>query len=249
MRYSCLSLIVKEPIEIRIFFRLNCINIFCFHCFIDNSPLRRTFQDSSVSFFQHNVALKLRHEVQSHNDPVLITAVLPVNIMYELSSQEAKMQQKPAMVNHQRVLLTPCTHCFISSSTSSSIFILLYLILSLFLSVHPLAHTSFHLPIIPSHAQITHPPELHPSIHPSIRPPSTHPYLHTYIVLTRARILLTQVCGQLSANQIATTLQTLVLLNPSPNRMISAIMAESGTTIEIGRNMLFRLSGSSVRPA
>ena len=31
--------------------------------------------------------------------------------------------------------------------------------------------------------------------------------------------------------------------------MISAIKAESGTTIEIGRNMLFKLSGSSVLPA
>ncbi len=42
---------------------------------------------------------------------------------------------------------------------------------------------------------------------------------------------------------------TLVLLNPSPNRMISAMYPESGTTIEIGRNMDFKLSGSSVRPA
>ena len=42
---------------------------------------------------------------------------------------------------------------------------------------------------------------------------------------------------------------TFVLLNPSAKSMISAIMAESGTTMEIGRNMLFRLSGSSVRPA
>ena len=40
-----------------------------------------------------------------------------------------------------------------------------------------------------------------------------------------------------------------MLLNPSANRIISAIMAESGTTIEIGLNMLFKLSGNSVRPA
>ena len=31
--------------------------------------------------------------------------------------------------------------------------------------------------------------------------------------------------------------------------MISEIRQESGTTMEIGRNMLFKLSGSSVRPA
>lgn len=42
---------------------------------------------------------------------------------------------------------------------------------------------------------------------------------------------------------------TFVLLNPSANKMISAIIAESGTTIDIGRNILFKLSGSSVRPA
>ena len=42
---------------------------------------------------------------------------------------------------------------------------------------------------------------------------------------------------------------TLVLLNPSANRIISAIKAESGTTIDMGRNMLFKLSGSSVLPA
>ena len=40
-----------------------------------------------------------------------------------------------------------------------------------------------------------------------------------------------------------------MLLNPSANKIISAIMAESGTTIEMGLNMLFKLSGSSVRPA
>lgn len=40
-----------------------------------------------------------------------------------------------------------------------------------------------------------------------------------------------------------------MLLNPSPNRMISAIRVESGTTIEIGRNIDLRLSGSSVLPA
>ena len=42
---------------------------------------------------------------------------------------------------------------------------------------------------------------------------------------------------------------TLVLLNPSPNNKISAISVESGTTIDIGRNIDFKLSGSSVRPA
>ena len=42
---------------------------------------------------------------------------------------------------------------------------------------------------------------------------------------------------------------TFVLLNPSANKIISAIMAESGTTIEMGLNMLFKLSGNSVRPA
>ena len=42
---------------------------------------------------------------------------------------------------------------------------------------------------------------------------------------------------------------TLVCENPSPKRIISAIMAESGTIMEMGRNMLFKLSGSSVRPA
>ena len=42
---------------------------------------------------------------------------------------------------------------------------------------------------------------------------------------------------------------TLVLLKPSAKRIISAIMAESGTTMDIGRNILFKLSGSSVLPA
>lgn len=37
--------------------------------------------------------------------------------------------------------------------------------------------------------------------------------------------------------------------NPSQNKLISAIMLLSGTIIEIGLNMDFRLSGSSVRPA
>ena len=52
-------------------------------------------------------------------------------------------------------------------------------------------------------------------------------------------------------NEISTELQhfTFVLLNPSANKMISAIIAESGTTIEMGLNMLFKLSGNSVRPA
>jgi len=45
------------------------------------------------------------------------------------------------------------------------------------------------------------------------------------------------------------TQKTFVLLNPSPNRMISAIRVESGTTIDIGRNIDLRLSGSSVLPA
>lgn len=40
-----------------------------------------------------------------------------------------------------------------------------------------------------------------------------------------------------------------VFWKPSPNRLISAIMLLSGTIIEIGRNMDFKLSGSSVRPA
>jgi len=44
-------------------------------------------------------------------------------------------------------------------------------------------------------------------------------------------------------------LLTLVCEKPSPKRMISAIKPESGTIIEIGRNMLFKLSGSSVLPA
>ena len=48
---------------------------------------------------------------------------------------------------------------------------------------------------------------------------------------------------------IVNTCFTFVLLNPSAKRMISAIIAESGTTMDIGRNMLLRLSGSSVRPA
>ena len=42
---------------------------------------------------------------------------------------------------------------------------------------------------------------------------------------------------------------TLHCENPSPKRMISAIMAESGTIIAMGLNMLLRLSGSSVLPA
>ena len=42
---------------------------------------------------------------------------------------------------------------------------------------------------------------------------------------------------------------TLQLLKPSPNRVISAMRVESGTTMEMGLNMDFRLSGSSVRPA
>ena len=44
-------------------------------------------------------------------------------------------------------------------------------------------------------------------------------------------------------------LRTLHCENPSPNRIISEIMAESGTIIAMGLNMLFKLSGSSVRPA
>lgn len=44
-------------------------------------------------------------------------------------------------------------------------------------------------------------------------------------------------------------LLTLVLPKPSPNRMISEIMPESGTTIAMGRNMDFKLSGNSVLPA
>ena len=46
-------------------------------------------------------------------------------------------------------------------------------------------------------------------------------------------------------NKIKIHQLTLVLLNPSPKRMISEIMQESGTTIEIGLNILFRLSGNS----
>ena len=42
---------------------------------------------------------------------------------------------------------------------------------------------------------------------------------------------------------------TFVFENPSPNKIISAMSVESGTTIEIGRNMDFKLSGSSVLPA
>lgn len=42
---------------------------------------------------------------------------------------------------------------------------------------------------------------------------------------------------------------TLQLLKPSANSRISAITAESGTTMEMGLNIDFRLSGSSVRPA
>ncbi len=42
---------------------------------------------------------------------------------------------------------------------------------------------------------------------------------------------------------------TLQLLKPSAKSVISAIRVESGTTIEIGRNIDFKLSGSSVRPA
>ena len=37
--------------------------------------------------------------------------------------------------------------------------------------------------------------------------------------------------------------------NPSLKRMISAMRAESGTIMAKGLNMLFKLSGSSVRPA
>lgn len=40
-----------------------------------------------------------------------------------------------------------------------------------------------------------------------------------------------------------------VSLKPSPNRVISAMSILSGTIIDIGRNIDFRLSGSSVRPA
>ena len=42
---------------------------------------------------------------------------------------------------------------------------------------------------------------------------------------------------------------TLVLLNPSANSRISQIRLQSGTTMAMGRNMDFKLSGSSVRPA
>jgi hypothetical protein len=42
---------------------------------------------------------------------------------------------------------------------------------------------------------------------------------------------------------------TLVFPKPSPKRMISEIIAESGTTIAMGRNIDFKLSGSSVLPA
>lgn len=42
---------------------------------------------------------------------------------------------------------------------------------------------------------------------------------------------------------------TRVSWNPSPNKLISAIILLSGTIIEIGLNMDFKLSGSSVRPA
>lgn len=40
-----------------------------------------------------------------------------------------------------------------------------------------------------------------------------------------------------------------VLSKPSLNRLISAIIALSGTIMEIGRNIDFKLSGNSVRPA
>jgi len=42
---------------------------------------------------------------------------------------------------------------------------------------------------------------------------------------------------------------TFVFPKPSPKRMISAMRLESGTTIAIGRNIDFKLSGNSVRPA
>lgn len=57
-------------------------------------------------------------------------------------------------------------------------------------------------------------------------------------------------CGFLLKRNIFNAIKlTFVLLKPSANRIISAIMAESGTTIDIGLNILFKLSGSSVRPA
>lgn len=42
---------------------------------------------------------------------------------------------------------------------------------------------------------------------------------------------------------------TLVFSKPSAKSVISAIIVESGVTIAIGRNIDFKLSGSSVRPA
>ena len=42
---------------------------------------------------------------------------------------------------------------------------------------------------------------------------------------------------------------TLHCRKPSPNRTISAIIAESGTIMAMGRNILLRLSGNSVLPA
>lgn len=41
----------------------------------------------------------------------------------------------------------------------------------------------------------------------------------------------------------------LYAVNPSENRVFSAMMSESGTHMAIGRNMDFKLSGNSVRPA
>ena len=48
---------------------------------------------------------------------------------------------------------------------------------------------------------------------------------------------------------VSLSVPTLHCEKPSPKRIISAIMAESGTIMAMGRNMLFKLSGSSVRPA
>jgi len=51
------------------------------------------------------------------------------------------------------------------------------------------------------------------------------------------------------ATRVTFLASTLVSLNPSPNNIISAIIALSGTIMAIGRNIAFKLSGSSVRPA